>query len=148
MKTYTFKQSLSRIHNLTAVSFEKFMLQNKWFVFDSEGITDSVIFHPNHIFEVNSQRKISFGQWKYFNEDYFELNINDACYGLHLVHFDNNLMVYELHDTKQYFILLSQQGMNTFSFISLEHIEYYIKRHKVQVYRHAPHTTITDFISQ
>lgn len=133
MKTYQFKHPLERISINATVHFEKGIYQHKWYVFNPTRITDTLTFNPNKSFILTDSGKDITGEWNYLGGDQFNLQINGAVYGLHLVHLDGNLLIFELHDTKQYFILISPLALNVLALTDLDSIEYYISKLNIQI---------------
>lgn len=137
MKTFKLKKSLVRTNNKEKIPFEKIMFHNHWIVFDSQEMTKALTFHSDGTFEVTKTGKNNYepreGQWKYKGGDAFDFLFDDGTYGLHLVHLDSYLMVFELHETKQYFILVSEREPKNMKLNSLDAIELYIRQLKTEV---------------
>ena len=135
MKTFKLNHPLKRMQNENTLPFEKLICTQAWLVFDPEVMTETLSFYPNGTFV--SQTKTSDahgthpsalvrGKWLYQGGDTFQFTFEGGVYGLHLVHLDTNLMIFELHDTKQYFILISKKCQQTINLNSLDEIDYYI----------------------
>lgn len=133
MKTYRLNQPLERISQESTIQFEKAMLQDKWYIYDSDQITDTIIFHADNTLELLKVFKNKKGEWNYMGGDLFSLHIDEKLDELHLVHLDNNLMIFEQGDTKKYLILISYHAMKSLSLNSLFNIEYYLKKVREQM---------------
>ena len=141
MKTYQFSKPFDRISGNDTIHYEKVMFNRHWMIFDPGKIKDHILFSSDGTYRKTASKTESVGHWKYLGGDAFELQNNGSTYGLHLVHLDNNLMIFELHDTKQYFILVSQQCLRSINLNSLASIEYYIQKVQVEVQERMAHPT-------
>ena len=134
MKTYQLTHPLERTRKKDAIPFEHVFYNQHWLIFNPHKMQESLTFDSDGTFIVRSQSgKASKGQWIYKGGDAFKLTLDNGTYGLHLVHLDNNLMMFELHDTKQYFILVSEQCLKTINLNTLDAIEYYIGKLNAEI---------------
>ena len=133
MKTFELKRPLGRIPQNVVIPFKKVLFKYTWLIFDPVCMTDTITFSPDGRFKKSMAGKVLKGYWKYQGGDAFQLKMEGALYGMHLVHLDSNLVLFELHDTKQYYILVSPDGYQQHSFGSLDSIEYYIQKLKEMV---------------
>lgn len=134
MKTFQFSKPLKRISQGVNIQFENVLYQNVWHVFDVPVMTETMTFKPNQTLVVARSGKEVEGSWKYTGGDSFQLKLDGASYWLHLVHLDNNLLIFELYDTRMYSIFVSQNAMQTLALTSLDSIEYYIEKLKKQIH--------------
>ena len=143
MKTYQLKHQLKRVSHKATIHFENVIYQHTWYIFNPYQIAETLIFNADKTLLITSKKRITHGVWDYHKGDAFDFHIDGVCYVLHLVHLDNNLIIFELQDTKQYFILLSYQAIYTLNLTSLDSIEYYIKKLQLQVREQVEKPTYT-----
>ena len=133
MKTFELKRPLGRIPQNVVIPFKKVLFKYTWLIFDPVCMSDTITFSPDGRFTKSMAGKVLNGYWKYQGGDAFQLKMEGASYGMHLVHLDSNLVLFELHNTKQYYILVSPNANVQYSFGSLDSIEYYIQKLKDMV---------------
>lgn len=127
---------MKRVSEGTTIHFEPFLYHEKWHVFNPQQNPDTISFSPNGSFVDVQRMKVTQGEWKYLGGDVFQLLVNGESVGVHLVHLDTNLLIFELGDTEQYFILVSDRAFHLALFTDLLSIEYYIQKVDLLIKEH------------
>ena len=138
MKTYKLSQPLDRKFTTIKFRLEDFMYKQCWYVFNPDGISEQFYLSDWNVFKIlplikvhsngtesndSSLGNFRQGKWKYKGDDLFLFDIDGCLYRMHLVSIDSSLIIFELGDTKQYFILVSKSFRKKHEKVSLLAIE-------------------------